>query len=98
MQRPYVIVDVVPTRVGVNRERVMGDDNKRRRPHARGGEPIQPNADTVSSLVVPTRVGVNRMASTCCPRRRRRPHARGGEPQLEQQGLSETESSPRAWG
>ena len=55
---------------------------KRRRPHARGGEPHPATHGKRCDVVVPTRVGVNRPLRPGNQDPDCRPHARGGEPEL----------------
>ena len=72
--------DVVPTPVGVNRQRSTAGSSRNRCPHACGGEPLMGIVSFCLFFVVPTPVGVNRdfflgggVAPSC-------PHACGGEP------------------
>ena len=51
---------VFPTRVGVNRSRLLARTSLGRFPHPRGGEPVVAVNITSGMSVFPTRVGVNR--------------------------------------
>ena len=51
---------VVPTHVGVNRGQMGLEASPFGSPHARGGEPEDPEIQALVGDVVPTHVGVNR--------------------------------------
>ena len=51
---------IVPSRVGVNRQRRRQKQRKTDCPHTRGGEPNFEFVAALFAMIVPTRVGVNR--------------------------------------
>jgi len=94
----YLLIRVVPTRVGVNRSAISLSIFIFCRPHTRGGEPPGRDHEFSMIYVVPTRVGVNRLPPNPSAASARRPHTRGGEPRAKQTEYFMARSSPHAWG
>ena len=90
--------EVVPTHVGVNRQKPSHLSPPVCRPHARGGKPPPVRCLLSGPTVVPTHVGVNRRRRRTDRRSRCRPHARGGKPRYWQPTQEPKMSSPRTWG
>jgi len=59
------LVYAIPTPVGVNRVNVPVSGRDLRYPHARGGEPVYLQGNTLRPDAIPTPVGVNRSAASC---------------------------------
>ena len=89
---------LVPTRVGVDRDRPHR--SRRRRPSSpRAWGWTEPRQNlSLLALLVPTRVGVDRPRGYHRGCRPPRPHARGGGPSLTGSHWRRYSSSPRAWG
>jgi hypothetical protein len=76
--RRAIETPLIPTHVGVYRDRVREHGRPHAHPHARGGAPDMRQKPVSIPSLIPTHVGVHRTTASCPSTNRNHPHAREG--------------------